>query len=85
MSIVGSVSRGLECIQRFVNYKILKDGSYRKLDGGDLSVVVTVNKYLKLDKEFHIIAEKLLPPREFDEYISGLEDFKLYKCKNGEY
>jgi len=85
MSIVPGPNRGFECIQRFVNYKINPQGGYENLDGTALTKVITQNKYLQLDKDCKIVKEQFLPARVSSEYISGLEDVRLRKCKNGTY
>jgi len=62
---------------RYVNYYIESNGSYKNCDKN----IITLNKRLLLDSNFHILREELIPTTFEDRRYIGIEDVKLFKDK----
>jgi len=64
---------------RYVNYNINKEnGSYSNCD----KYIITINKFVKLDKNFNIIEEKILDSVNDNRKYIGIEDVRLYMDNN---
>jgi tetratricopeptide (TPR) repeat protein len=59
---------------RFVNYNIDALGNYLDCD----KHIITLNKYIELNKDFNIISEKMLDTNYVDRRYIGIEDVKIF-------
>jgi hypothetical protein len=59
---------------RFVNYYITENGSYLNCD----KHIISINKYVELDKEFNITNEKLIELNFDNRRYIGFEDIKIF-------
>jgi tetratricopeptide (TPR) repeat protein len=59
---------------RYVNYYIDKNGNYLNCD----KHIITINKYIKLDKEFNVKDEKVIMNKFTDRRYIGIEDIRIF-------
>jgi tetratricopeptide (TPR) repeat protein len=65
---------------RYVNYTISQDGSYLNCD----KHIVTLNKLVTLDNNFHILNEKWIPFEFEDRRYIGIEDVRIFPNSNND-
>jgi tetratricopeptide (TPR) repeat protein len=65
---------GYLCNIRYVNYYIESNGSYKNCENH----IITVNKFVELDKNFNVIKEKLFETTYDGRLYIGIEDVKIY-------
>ena len=72
--LVDKNSNGYIMNIRYVNYHINKEGLFLNCEKN----IISYNKFLKLDSDFHIVEEKMFKNKIYNKKIVGIEDIRIY-------